>query len=155
MAAERRYYTYTDGNAVRVERPQERPERVYIDGERVKTGERQLHRREAAAGISGAYAAFLAVSVAVCLSLCVYYLNIQAQINSTKSSIESLSDQIEVLTTENEALNYSINSYIDLDYIYEVATEDLGMVVASADQISVYERTESEYVSQSQDIPLE
>ena len=149
------YGEYLDGNAVRVAEPEERPDRVYVDGRRVNESPRRLRERERALSINGAYAAFLAVSVVVCLALCIYYLNVQAQIKETRSNISSLSSEITTLTTENEALDYEINSYVDLDYIYDVAMNELGMVRANGDQVSVYERSDSEYVSQTDDIPEE
>ena len=40
-----------------------------------------------------------------------------------------------------------------LDHVYKVATEELGMVYANKDQVLMYNRTESEYVRQYEDIP--
>ena len=42
---------------------------------------------------------------------------------------------------------------MDLDYVYKVATEELGMVYANKDQVRLYNKTESEYVRQYEDIP--
>ena len=42
---------------------------------------------------------------------------------------------------------------MDLDYIYDVATKELGMVYANKDQILLYDKTESEYVRQYEDVP--
>ena len=47
----------------------------------------------------------------------------------------------------------SINSSIDLNKIYEIATKELGMVYARRDQVLLYDKTESEYVRQYEDIP--
>jgi hypothetical protein len=41
----------------------------------------------------------------------------------------------------------------DLDYVYKVATEELGMVYANKNQVRLYNKTESEYVRQYEDIP--
>ena len=40
-----------------------------------------------------------------------------------------------------------------LDNIYKIATEELGMVYANKDQVRMYNKTESEYVRQYEDIP--
>ena len=37
--------------------------------------------------------------------------------------------------------------------IYKIATEELGMVYANKDQVRMYNKTESEYVRQYEDIP--
>ena len=54
---------------------------------------------------------------------------------------------------ENDALETSINTSIDLNEIYEIATKELGMVYANKDQVLLYDKTESEYVRQYEDIP--
>jgi cell division protein FtsB len=57
------------------------------------------------------------------------------------------------LREENDALETRINTSVDLDYIYKVATEELGMVYADESQVRLYNKTESEYVRQYEDIP--
>ena len=47
----------------------------------------------------------------------------------------------------------SINTSVDLDYVYQVATGELGMVRARESQILKYDKAESEYVRQNEDIP--
>ena len=42
---------------------------------------------------------------------------------------------------------------MSLDHVYQVATEELGMVYAGKDQVLLYDKTESEYVRQNEDIP--
>ena len=46
-----------------------------------------------------------------------------------------------------------IATYVDLDHIYDVATNKLGMIYAKKNQVITYEKTESEYVRQFEDIP--
>ena len=67
--------------------------------------------------------------------------------------IESLEESIEKLKGDNDALLTRINTSVDLDYVYKVATEELGMVYANKDQVRLYNKTESEYVRQYEDIP--
>ncbi len=62
---------------------------------------------------------------------------------------------MEQLKAENDATETRINTSIDLDYIYKVATEELGMVYANRDQVLLYDKTESEYVRQYEDIPTQ
>ena len=42
-----------------------------------------------------------------------------------------------------------------MDYIYKVATEDLGMVPVKKDQVIYFEANEQGYVRQLEDIPDE
>ena len=67
--------------------------------------------------------------------------------------IEELEREIEQLRSNNDALQTRINTQIDLDHVYKVATEELGMVYANKDQVILYDKTESEYVRQYEDIP--
>ena len=62
-------------------------------------------------------------------------------------------EKLEKMRTENDALETSINTSIDLNEIYEIATKELGMVYAKKDQVLLYDKTESEYVRQYEDIP--
>ena len=58
-----------------------------------------------------------------------------------------------IMLTENDALETSINTSVDLNKIYEIATKELGMVYARKNQVLLYDKTESEYVRQYEDIP--
>jgi cell division protein FtsB len=152
---------YINGNVVT--KPVEVPgrdgrtnrERVYRDGKRVQGSRRSIREQERALSINGAYVAFLAVAAVFCLALCIVYLNVQSDISAKQSSITALESEINSIVAENDALDYEINSYIDTDYIYKVAKKELGMVEATADQISLYEKTDSEYMKQLEDIPEE
>ena len=68
-------------------------------------------------------------------------------------TIKDLEQELTTLKTQNNALETKINTYVDLDHVYKVATEELGMVYANKDQVLMYNRTESEYVRQYEDIP--
>ena len=67
--------------------------------------------------------------------------------------IETMEAHLEKLKAENDALETSINTSIDLNKIYEIATKELGMVYAKKNQVLLYDKTESEYVRQYEDIP--
>ena len=87
------------------------------------------------------------------LYICVSYLKLQSSVTARLNHIESLEESIEKLKGDNDALLTRINTSVDLDYVYKVATEELGMVYANKDQIRLYNKTESEYVRQYEDIP--
>ncbi len=95
-----------------------------------------------------------AAAVAVVL-LCANYLQIQSGITSSQKSISQLESQLQSLRTDNSALENRISTLVDLDYIYQVATEELGMTYASDDQVIYYDKSESEYVRQYEDIPTD
>ena len=135
---------YVDGNTVRKLNP-DRDRRVYVDGKRVQENERQIRAREYAKIMNAPYVAFLAIVSAVCLIMCVCYLNIQSDISETRTNIATLKGQISTVQSQNDALNYSINSYIDTDNIYKMATNKLGMKQATDDQISKYKLSDGGY----------
>jgi len=81
------------------------------------------------------------------------YLHVQSSMTAKIHSIEGLEQQLEQLCSENDALQTRINTDMDLDHIYKVATEELGMVYANRNQVLLYDKTESEYVRQYEDIP--
>jgi len=78
-----------------------------------------------------------------------------AQTGTQIVSLEGMTqeEKLEKMRTENDALETSINTSIDLNEIYEIATKELGMVYAKKDQVLLYDKTESEYVRQYEDIP--
>ena len=94
------------------------------------------------------------VAAACCaLYICVNYIQIQSSMTVRMDTIKDLEQELEALKTENDTLETRINTYIDLDYVYKVATEELGMVYANKNQVLLYDKTESEYVRQDEDIP--
>ena len=62
----------------------------------------------------------------VCLVMSVSYLHMQSNITATRDSISQLKSQISTVQSQNNALNYSINSYVNVDHVYKVATTKLG-----------------------------
>ena len=95
----------------------------------------------------------LTIAALITLVLCMNYLHKQASITTRINHIEDLELKLENLKSENDALQTRIDTYVDLDHVYKVATEELGMVYANKDQILLYDKTESEYVRQYEDIP--
>ena len=99
------------------------------------------------------YVVMLTIAAFCALTICVNYLHAQSSIMGRIHHIEELEREIEQLRSNNDALQTRINTEIDLDHVYKVATEELGMVYANKDQVILYDKTESEYVRQYEDIP--
>jgi cell division protein FtsL len=99
------------------------------------------------------YVIMLTLASICTLYLCVNYLHLQSAITARMHNIEAMEEKLEKMRTENDALETSINTSIDLNEIYEIATKELGMVYAKKDQVLLYDKTESEYVRQYEDIP--
>ncbi|MDU4977786.1 MAG: septum formation initiator family protein, partial [Hungatella hathewayi] len=109
--------------------------------------------REKALQMDLPYVIMLTIAAVCTLYLCVNYLHLQSSITTRIHTIENLEAELEMLKTENDALQTNINTSVDLDHVYKVATEELGMVYANKNQILQYDKTESEYVRQNEDIP--
>ncbi len=80
------------------------------------------------------------------------YLYLSASVDTHRDNIETLQAQLESLKNENNALEQSIDTSVDLSYVYNVAVNELGMVHAGESNTLEYQRTESEYVRQYESI---
>lgn len=99
------------------------------------------------------YLIFLTACMIATLYLCFNYVQVQTNINTRINSIDQKKKEYDRLKSENDALQNSIDTSMDLNEIYRVATQELGMVYAGKDQVITYDKTESEYVRQYEDIP--
>ena len=131
-----------------------------IDRERPKQQRRVKHHtvtvrrnREKALHMNLPYVCALTVAAVCALYLCAGYLRLQSSVAARQKNVESMERMLDDLREENDALETRINTSVDLDYIYKVATEELGMVYADESQVRLYNKTESEYVRQYEDIP--
>lgn len=86
---------------------------------------------------------------------CVNYLQLQAETTSRIKNIASLELQLEELKKENNDNYTRIMTSVDLDYIRDVAINELGMVYATEDQVILYENKTRDYVRQNGEIPEE
>ena len=145
---------YVDGNTARKlnkATPQIEPERKSRQSyERSRIVKRN---QEKALHMDGAYVLALTVAAVITLALCMNYLHLQASITTRINKIETLEIELETLKSANDALQTRLDTYVDLDHVYKVATEELGMVYANKNQILLYNKSESEYVRQYEDIP--
>lgn len=146
---------YISGNTVRKIAPEKQhPARRTPNIKHHSAVDHTVRRnREKALNMDLPYLLALTIAAICALYLCVNYLHIQSSITSRIHNIENLEKEVELLKSENDALETRINTYVDLDYVYKVATEELGMVYANKDQVLLYDKTESEYVRQYEDIP--
>lgn len=119
----------------------------------VRSSHRVRRNQEKALNMDLPYVILLTVASLCTLYLCVNYLHLQSSITGSMHRMEQLEARLEQKRSENDALETAINTSIDLNQIYEIATKDLGMVYAKKDQVLMFDKTESEYVRQYEDIP--
>ncbi|MBP1754352.1 MAG: putative rane protein [Firmicutes bacterium] len=145
--------SYVDGNTVRKLRATpdiRREEEQYI----VPTPRRQEQRQhKTLSGINLASLMVLTVAIIATVYVCVEYLMLQNQVTQMDKSIIKMEKELTVLTNENNAAYESIDTALDLDYIYQVAVEELGMVYPNKNEVITYKSSSSNYVRQYEDIP--
>lgn len=142
---------YVEGNNVRTMQPAERPERRQNPG---RSGRRRA-KQESVHYVNIFYVFFLTAAACMVLWSCVNYLQLQEETTSRVKNIAALETQLEELRKENDDNYTRIMTSVDLDYIRDVAINELGMVYANADQVVLYDGGTKDYVRQSGEIPEE
>lgn len=151
----------TEGNTVRVVRTEtdpfyerERKRKLLMERSRRKQQE-DLRRAESRQVVSIAFPALM-VLIAFVSALFYFgygYLTLKSSVDSHLENVKTLETKLERMKTENDALEQSIDTSVDLNYVYNVAVNKLGMVHAGAENIITYDKTESQYVRQYEQIP--
>ena len=80
-------------------------------------------------------------------------MQLQTEFLVRLENINQYEMELKNMIAQNNELEASINNYMDLQYIYQVATEELGMTYPKKGQISEYENSSAEYVRQYEEIP--
>ncbi|MBO6164626.1 MAG: cell division protein FtsL [Lachnospiraceae bacterium] len=142
---------YVEGNVVRKEEPVYEP----FGESREQVKKRVRRNRARARQMSVPYVVMLSVAMIISVFICYQTLMLKAEIVASKQHIVTLQNQLDSLRLSNNAIEGSVAIYTDLDHIYKVATEEMGMVYPSEDQVIRFDRTESEYVRQYEDIPTD
>ena len=137
---------YIFGNTVRRIEPVRRENKRQVR-------EQTRRNQEKALRLSTPFVLFVTAAALTVVGICVQYLGLQTAISRHIDKIQELQGNISDLRRENRALETDIETYYNLDRIYAIATQELGMVYADPGQVIVYDRTESEYVRQYDDIP--
>lgn len=154
MAANRRRrQTYIEGNTVRKIQPLERQPKGRQGQER-RPGRRPKAKVQIQY-VNIFYTVFLVAATIMVLWSCVNYLQLQAEITSRVKNIAALEMELENLRKENDDHYTRIMTSVDLDYVKEVAINELGMVYASEDQVILYDGGTRDYVRQNAEIPDE
>lgn len=150
--------SYIHGAAAPKLKPQaapgpERTRRKPSERQSVRHEHRIRRNQERALYMDLPYVIILTIASVFTLCLCVNYLHVQSSITARMHNIERMEARLEQLKAENDDMETSINTSVDLNKIYEIATKELGMVYAKKNQVLLYDKTESEYVRQYEDIP--
>ena len=91
-------------------------------------------------------AVLTAISAVLFTGMIVMALNGTVQNNKLMGQISSLEAEYAELQAQNNFKEYDIKKSVDLNTVIKEATDGLGMVRASADQIVTYKAKEAEYI---------
>ena len=150
---------YVNGSTVRQLEAQpvrrERIDRSKILEEQKKKRRRNAARRnrERALHMSRGYVAFLTLCVGVVAFAAVSLVQIQSQVTQRMEHIAALESQITDLKADNDARYKEIVTSVDLDYIKDVAMNQLRMQYATEEQIIYYSVENNNFMDQYSDIP--
>lgn len=150
---------YVNGSTVRqmeaqpVRQP--RPDRRKIEEKQREKRRRSAvkRNRERALHMSKGYVAFLSACVVVVAFAAVSLVQIQSQVTQRMKHIAALESQITDLKADNDARYKEIVTSVDLDYIKDVAMNELGMQYATESQIVYYTVENNNFMDQYSDIP--
>jgi len=144
---------YVEGNTARKlqaapdirreEQPYERPSHQKQENRQQKT----------LSGINFASLLVLTIAIIATVYVCVDFLRVQTQVTQMEKKIISLENDLLTMTNENDAVYEAINTAYDLDYVYKVAVQELGMVYPNKNTVITYESGKEDYVRQYEDIP--
>ena len=141
---------YVSGNVVRKE-----PVALPRENGNVTRSNQQRRRakRNQVLHVNRAYVVFLAVATIVALMVCVLYLQLQSNIIKRSQYITTLQKDIAVMREENTTKNNEIENSMNLEQIRDEATNRLGMVYATSEQVIEYSSPEEDSVKQYTVIP--
>lgn len=154
---------YIEGSAVRkveaVPERRERPERREAPDREQRRGQTKKNRQGIPASLDRAlafdlkYTIFVVSAVFIMVAACTTMLFMESRVKEQKDNINSLEAQLETIQADNAAYKASVENMYTLDEIYDVASNELGMVYARSGQIVYYEGANEDYVKQYQDVP--
>ncbi len=96
---------------------------------------------------------FLTIAICATLYSCIGYLKVQTEITQKNDKIAGLERKLSKLVNDNDASLAKIDTSVDLNYIFNYATKELGMVYPNDKQVITFKKNESDYVKQYADIP--
>ena len=109
--------------------------------------------RERSLSMNLRYVLFLTVAAVAVVTICVYFLKLQATSIQLQKRTVSLQTTLKDLKIENDIVYSEIISRIDLEKVREKATGELGMTYPDESQITYYNAASSDYVKQYEEVP--
>lgn len=140
---------YIDGSAVR-----KIDVRREIEEAPIKRTSRAVRRnREKATHMNVGYVAFLVLALCLASVVLIGYIRLQAENTAALESIAQKESQLNSMRLANDEEYSRILSSVDLEYVKDVAINELGMQYAEEGQIVEIQTQGDDYVRQYQDMP--
>lgn len=140
---------YIDGSAVRKIDVRKEIEAAPI----TRTSHTVRRNRERAAYMNVGYVAFLALALCAASVILIGYIRLQAENTAALDNIAQKESQLNALRLANDEEYSRIISSVDLEYVKDVAINELGMQYAQEGQIVEVETQGDDYVRQYRDMP--
>jgi cell division protein FtsL len=99
------------------------------------------------------YTLYVIMAVAIMVAASFIMLGMESRLNEKKQNIANLETELEAIKDENTAYRVQLENMYTLDQVYDIATNELGMVYAKKGQIVYYDSANEDYVKQYQDVP--
>ena len=148
-------YGYVDGNTVRQPGRVEYPAQRQQERKSEVLSARTRKNRDRAAQMNFGYVAFLTIACIATLFLCVNYLQLQAQNVTYRNQVAQKESLLNDLKIENDTAYENALAAVDLQKIWDIAVNKLGMVYTEEGQVRTYSSTSGDYVRQYEDVPTE
>jgi hypothetical protein len=94
------------------------------------------------------YKLFMVATIMATLFVCVVYLKAENNISQQKKVIATLEKEFKDLQHKNALQEENLNRDIDLEDVYVIATEELGMIQPSAEQVKFFDNEASSFMQQ-------
>lgn len=99
------------------------------------------------------YVLVLMIAVIFALLSCCRYIQICTGVECRMRQANALQSEYWILRDENTLREKEAAQISDLNQVYKIATEELGMVPVEKAHVLIYERSNSEFVYQTDNIP--
>ena len=145
---------YIYGNTVRqAEVMPQRQEEPRKEHKKKKLDRQILKNRRKAMRMNPAYVMFLSIAAVAALVVCVWYLQVCAELTSRTEHITELQQELADAKEENTTRYNVVMDSVNLEEVRDRAINDLGMGYATSDQIIEYQNPVNDYVKQYESIP--
>lgn len=146
--------TYIYGNTVRQAEVLPKRREWEEAPKRQKKVSRQVQsNRKKALHMNPAYVVFLTIAAVLALGVCVWYLQVRAELTSRSENITSLQQQLAQTKEENNTRYNAVVDSVNLETVRDRAINEMGMIYANQEQIITYQNPVNDYVKQYENIP--